>query len=336
MVPSSILKPNETLTYTLTGGNVGVGAAYNTIIEDTLPSNVTYIPGTLKIISSPDSAEIGPQTDPSGDDEAFVGVNNSKTFVEFYIGAGATDSSGGILQPGQTYSVSFEVLSPATQNQLSTVINTARITAQALSGDPYVDDATAIIEPDIPLPVLLSSFNARIENNNVILNWTMAGESQTGYFEVEQSSDGFYFSTIGSVLGNNSPALTNTYQFVGNLANNAASVLYYRLRMVDLNQNVTYSDIIALQTDGNAFGGVIVYPNPFVNSINLQVQSENDAGAVIKILNPGGQVLFMRNVYLLAGENIIVLNNLDNLPGGMLILEIITDGKVMQQKIIKQ
>ena len=38
---------NEELTYTLSGANTGVGSAYNTFIVDTLPANVTYVPGSL-------------------------------------------------------------------------------------------------------------------------------------------------------------------------------------------------------------------------------------------------------------------------------------------------
>src|SRR6185437_15198289 len=44
---------NEVLTYTLTGGNNGPGNANSVVITDTLPSTVTYLPGSLQIIDAP-------------------------------------------------------------------------------------------------------------------------------------------------------------------------------------------------------------------------------------------------------------------------------------------
>ena len=46
-----LAEANEVLTYTLKGQNSGAGNANSIVITDTLPSTVTYVPNSLKVIS---------------------------------------------------------------------------------------------------------------------------------------------------------------------------------------------------------------------------------------------------------------------------------------------
>ena len=141
---SGYIDANEQLTYTLSGTNQGVGSSYNTYIVDTLPTNVTYVPGSLQIISSPGSIA-GVKTDVADTDQAFVGTNGSKTYVKFFLGIGATGSTGGELPIGSSgnFSVKFKAKASASP---SMVTNTARIFGQSVVGDQFTNDATAIMD----------------------------------------------------------------------------------------------------------------------------------------------------------------------------------------------
>ncbi len=337
MQPYHVLQPGEALTYTMSGSNVGVGPAYNCVIVDSIPNNVTYIPGTLHIITSPDSTQIGLKTDASGDDIAFEGVNGSRYFVQFFIGTGATDSSGGVLQPGDSYSVSFKARAPSSVNQISTVVNTARITGNAFSGDPFVSDATAIIGPlGGPLPVNLSSFDAIKNENDVLLQWTTQSEVQNEQFEVEQSLDGIHFSTIGTVKGNGTTSLTNNYQFVDPI-NASDNVLYFRLAMKGPSQEDVFTKIVAVNISNlNKLKNLVVYPNPFVGNLTMQIQSDKNEKVVVELLDINGQVLSVRNIYLQSGQNIVELRDLNNIRKGALILQLINDTGIISQRIIRQ
>ena len=153
---NGFVEPNEKLTYILSGSNTGVGISYNTMIVDSLPSNVTYIPNTLKIVNGGGAAP-GFKTDAADADEAFKGNDNGRDYVKFFIGTGATGTTGGQLSAaGGNYIVKFKVRASAIPGS---IINTARITANSQAGDIYTDDGTAIIgDAGGPVPVKLTSF----------------------------------------------------------------------------------------------------------------------------------------------------------------------------------
>ncbi|MDW8419468.1 MAG: Ig-like domain-containing protein, partial [Chitinophagales bacterium] len=84
------LNVGDTIEYTITLKNIGSDTSFNTVILDTLPFNVDYVPGSLRISYGPNS---GPKTDASGDDQAEF-ISSSKT-IRYRIGRNATASVGG-------------------------------------------------------------------------------------------------------------------------------------------------------------------------------------------------------------------------------------------------
>ena len=161
--PFGTLQTNELLTYTLSGSNIGTAAALNCTVVDTIPTNVTYVPGSLIVVNSPGFANNSAQTDASDADFAFKSTSGGRDYVKFFIGTGATNIAGGILQPSETYTLRFKVITPSSLAQLSSVINTARITGQNIFGDQFVDDGTANIAAGGSLAVKITSFTVKKE-----------------------------------------------------------------------------------------------------------------------------------------------------------------------------
>jgi uncharacterized repeat protein (TIGR01451 family) len=96
----------DQLRYTVTVSNAGnaLDAAANVILQDVIPANTTYQPGTLVITAG---ANAGPKTDASGDDQAeFDSIGNQ---VQFQLGTGATAFQGGTLAAGATTTMTFDV-----------------------------------------------------------------------------------------------------------------------------------------------------------------------------------------------------------------------------------
>ncbi|HQY11269.1 MAG TPA: T9SS type A sorting domain-containing protein [Ferruginibacter sp.] len=335
--PFGTLQTNEILTYTLSGSNVGQADALSCTVVDTIPYNVSYVPGSLIVVNAPGFPGNSIQTDANDTDFAYKGTNGGKDFVKFYIGTGATSSSGGVLKPGETYTLRFQVSTPSTTDLLSTVINTARITGENAFGDQFVDDGTASIALGSPTPVKMSSFTVKKESNDAVLRWTTVSETKNDHFDIERSVDGINFTKMGTVAGNGTTVLTKNYIYPDALANVASKILYYRLRIVDMDGKSTFSTVVALRLDGSiAVSSLTVYPNPFTSNIKLQLRSAKEENSTIRFINARGQEVLKRNVTLMPGDNIVVVGDLQTVAPGLYIMELRTGNDVITQRIIKQ
>jgi uncharacterized repeat protein (TIGR01451 family) len=333
VAPMGALNPNEQLTYVISGTNNGTGVAYNVIVTDTLPASVTYIPGTLEVISSP-GITAGIKTDNSGDDIASVFNSGGYQIVTFNLGTGATSANGGQLQPGESYSVRFKVTGPAIPVP---VVNTARITANSQAGDIFTDDGTAIIAPSSGLAVKISRFNVVKSAGNAIVSWSTSSEVNNDHFEIERSEDGISFVKVGTVAGRGTSNVENNYQFIDALSAVRGSIVYYRLRSVETTGKATYSQMVALRLNGSiSMSNFAVYPNPFTSNIKMMLNSTKESNVSLRIVSVSGQVMISRNVTVQAGQNIVVMNDLNTLNKGIYMLEIISEDGKITQTVIKE
>ncbi|HEV3236355.1 MAG TPA: hypothetical protein VGZ25_05175 [Gemmataceae bacterium] len=112
------VKPGDTLEYTITTANQGGDHGKNTFVIDPIPANTHYVPGTLKIVSGANS---GGKTDQAGDDQAeFDSAHNQ---VVFRLGTGASATTGGVLNAGDTSTVTFDVTVNAGTADKTTITN---------------------------------------------------------------------------------------------------------------------------------------------------------------------------------------------------------------------
>lgn len=325
---------NEELTYVLSGSNSGNGVAYNAVIVDTLPANVTYIANTLEVINGA-GVSAGLKTDAADADEALKGTANGKAYVKFFLGAGATGTSGGQLAatPNGDYSVRFKVRASVIPG---TITNTARITANSQAGDLFTDDGTAIIgDNGGPLPVKLTSFKATLVNKNGLVKWTTESELNSDYFIVERSDDGVHFSSRAKVTGNGTTSFAHAYEYT-DILNTMSPIVYYRLKSVDTDGKAGYSKIIAIKLNGGlAVNNLSVYPNPFISDIKVSLTSAADEIASFRVISFDGKEMLKRSVALQTGDNIVVLSNFGTIAKGNYILEVTTSTDKFIKKIIK-
>ena len=329
---NSLVEPNEILTYTLSGTNMGAGAAYNATIVDSLPTNVTYVANSLQVVSAP-GCTAGMKTDADDNDNAMKGTNAGRDYIKFFIGNGWTGSTGGELPSGSTYELKFKVQAPAIPGS---VLNTARITANSQAGDQFIDDGTAIISPQGgPLDVKLSSFTAVLSNNNGLLTWVSETEINSNRFEIERSDDAVKFEKRGSVLSNGNSSTRKTYTYTDPL-NTASKIVYYRLKMVDNDGKFSYSKIIAVKLNGSLSNeSFSVYPNPFISDIKIKLSSQLDEVATFRILSFDGREILNRKISVQKGDNIVVLKDFGTLAKGSYILEVTTSADKYINKIVR-
>ncbi len=138
------------------------------------------------------------------------------------------------------------------------------------SGSSCVSDASdlrfTLTGTTLPLPIELVQFDANTEGSKNLLTWRTESEQNNSHFDIERSTDGSTFHSIGQVRGNNKPS---TYQFVDN---QPFATSYYRLRQIDFDGIEMFSKIISAELKGNG-KGLKVYPTLVTNGI-LTVDTE--------------------------------------------------------------
>ncbi|MGF2412513.1 MAG: LamG-like jellyroll fold domain-containing protein, partial [Ferruginibacter sp.] len=135
------------------------------------------------------------------------------------------------------------------------------------------------------LPLNLLNFTAAINGHTQLLQWSTANEINCKYFVIEKSNDGSNFKNIGSVnakgTGNGVYTFTDGYSLEG--------TVYYRLKMVDVNDHFTYSNIIRLTN--SPINQLTIYPNPVSDKATLQISDKKLMGTTAKIIDATGKTV---------------------------------------------
>jgi Bacterial Ig domain len=113
-----------------------------------------------------------------------------------------------------------------------------------------------LIEPSSILPVSLTSFDLAVRQASVTLNWVSATELNFSHFEIERSVNGpSNFIYIGTINSTNS----RNYSFTDVNAALNGDIIYYRLKMIDVDNKFVYSKVIAARFDNTP--SIIVRPS---------------------------------------------------------------------------
>ena len=333
---------NEVLTYTLKGQNSGPGNANSSIITDTLSSTVTYVPNSINVISAPGIAS-GIQTDGPGDDIAEYIVNGLTKTVQFRIGTGATSTKGGTLAPNEAYEVQFKVTvnNPGVGRHIPPILNIARIKAQSDANVDFVDDGTAIINPDNgpesgPLPVTMVSFTAYLlQDKKVKLDWSTSMEINCSKYKIERSFDGNIFNNVATVSGGGTTSVFHSYSFIDDVFSATGSIVYYRIQQLDIDGKGSYSKILPVKLK-NENRQVIISPNPFSSYLNINMEWNKNEIIVAKVINTQGGEVISKNIQVSKGFNYISIDELSKLPAGNYFIQFISGTERFTQKITKQ
>jgi len=136
--------------------------------------------------------------------------------------------------------------------------------------------------PQTPLPVELGSFNAECTNETVLLEWTTLSEINNDYFEIQYSSDGTNFVSVGDVSGAGNSNSLNNYSFLLDDPNKTKG--YYRLKQHDFDGQYQYSKLVYAQCNSNSL--FVHYSNG-----NIHVSSSSDIQG-IQIFDLLGKLIY--------------------------------------------
>ena len=149
------------------------------------------------------------------------------------------------------------------------------------------------------LPVELSAFDAQPREKDVLLNWITGSEMNSSHFNVQRSTDGLAFASIGVVTAQGSTSTISHYEFVD--PQPASGVNYYRLEQVDLDGTSKLSEVEAVVFRRTLSTGS-PYPNPTMDQIYLDLVVGSDPDVLITTLDASGRMVRTERVRFAAGE----------------------------------
>ena len=143
----------------------------------------------------------------------------------------------------------------------------------------YVDDL---------IPVELTSFAAIVNENDAILNWSTATETNNMGFEIQRSSNGSDYSRIAFVEGHGTVSEAQNYSFTDQ--NLEVGTYTYRLKQVDYNGSFEYSKVIEVEILApDIFTLEQNYPNPFNPSTKIKFSLAADSKVTLTVFDILGQ-----------------------------------------------
>lgn len=212
----------------------------------------------------------------------------------------------------------------------TTVSNHFSYTADPNFGNPPgTDISTAVLGTLVSLPVKWLSFDVQRQNDNALLNWKVTNEESNNFYEVQRSLNGTDFVRLATVNKISAGSVIKEYNYTDPAINMlGATVIYYRLKQVDIDGKYSYSEIRKLNL-GLKSDVMTVYPNPVSDGFYVVIPGAPSAQKPVKLLlsNSSGQLIQLREITARqAGNYYFDIKGL-SLASGMYILQIVREGE---------
>jgi hypothetical protein len=174
------------------------------------------------------------------------------------------------------------------------------------------------------VPVTLISFTGTQVDCRTRLNWKLAGAVNFSGFVIEKSKDAYTYSKVADLPYTG----VNSYTWIDPGTDNQTS--YYRLKMVDMDGQYVYSNIISAKNNCNE-QTVNVYPTVTDNEVQVFLPAGYEHAA-IQVYNIRGQQMSP----LITGTGSGRMVRLQDFPKAAYVLQVITGTERKSFTIIKR
>ncbi|HEX6846190.1 MAG TPA: T9SS type A sorting domain-containing protein [Chitinophagaceae bacterium] len=150
-----------------------------------------------------------------------------------------------------------------------------------------------------PLSVSMKSFEGWKGGDFNLLTWVTSRETNNQYFEIERSSDGNNYSTLGRVEGALNSSVEKRYSFKDH---EPLYIGYYRLKQGNIHGNVTYSRVIKIFRPVTATL-VAKFENPVYDILKANLQTSEAGAAGVQIVDVTGKIIRTESIQMQKGTN---------------------------------
>ncbi|MEO7264631.1 MAG: hypothetical protein ABIW38_06945, partial [Ferruginibacter sp.] len=153
------------------------------------------------------------------------------------------------------------------------------------------------------VPLKLISFTGNLINTKEVnLRWITGEEINTKTFDVEWSDNGQHFNKIATINAAGSSIQNLNYLFIHRQPVEGNN--YYRLKMIDIDGQFTYSPVITINIIFN-IAKITALPNHVVDYLQLSIDAPEIEKITIRIYNAIGTFITSKSIALKKGCNFL-------------------------------
>jgi hypothetical protein len=184
------------------------------------------------------------------------------------------------------------------------------------------------------LPLTLVDFNAVVRNEKVQLNWSTTNHQDFSHFILQRSTDGRNFTDVMTLMTDEGDKnAMRLYNYKDDVKAVTATVVYYRLQMVDITSKFEYSPVRLVKLTADNSVAIQTFPNPVTNEVRVMVPATWQAKAVTyEIYNASGK-LMNRVQTNNAGQ--VQQMNVQAYSNGMYVVKVSNGTETLTKQIIK-
>jgi len=127
-------------------------------------------------------------------------------------------------------------------------------------------------EIGIALPMKFGNVKLSSQNTGLQVDWTSLAELNVDHYEIERSTDGQQFISIGQVKATGNNSAEKNYSWLDVTPINGIS--FYRIKAVDADGKFNYSNTIKINPDPSNKAAIAIYPNP-VQGNHIAIETGN-------------------------------------------------------------
>jgi uncharacterized repeat protein (TIGR01451 family) len=294
------------LQYVIRFQNTGTDTAFTVIVKDTLDSKLDW--SSLEMIAASHAYSFSIDNDKLSWEfnnirlpHSSINEHASHGYIVYRIKPKSTVVLNDVIH--NTASIYFDFNLPVITNDASIIV---------------LDNFSI-------LPVSLLEFNGNLIHKKVNLNWKTA-DNDFKKIEVQRSINRNDFSTIGTRF----PA--SSYSFEDNISGLSSTLIYYRLKLEDLNGKISYSNIIFFRQQ-DQLNDIVVFPNPASSNVFVSFYSSISGPVEVKLVDINGKAVKNWQKNIQKGQNVLSLNT-QAFPAGNYTVQLIQQENIINTKIL--
>lgn len=186
-----------------------------------------------------------------------------------------------------------------------------------------------------PLPALEFTLQGIHHEANNELHWKTTAEMNTDYFIIERSNFQHEFEEIGHQKAAGNANTLSTYSFIDSKVPSDVNPVLYRIKLVDIDQQVSYSNTITLASNNTQ--GFSISPNPCYDKLYVHYSTNAEIEIDFTIRNTIGQIVFNKRQHMTPGTFKLPINISPQLASGVFFYEFtnLTTQEVFKGKLSK-